>query len=195
MTQTTQECPRDTQQTHGLEQSAPSPRRLLFLCTGNFYRSRFAETLFNALAAETGLNWRAYSRGLATENVLSEWGPMSAYALRGLEERGIPMDEPIPPPAQLEEQDLEEADLVIALKEAEHRPLLEERFPQWLERANNADEGGGQDGRGPVGRAPVEYWHIHDLDLSPAEEALAGIERGIKDLISRLARDGAGSRT
>ncbi len=41
--------------------------KLLFLCTGNYYRSRFAELLFNHLAAQVGLDWRADSRGVATE--------------------------------------------------------------------------------------------------------------------------------
>jgi len=35
---------------------------VLFLCTGNYYRSRFAEILFNAVAAKEGLGWRADSR-------------------------------------------------------------------------------------------------------------------------------------
>src|SRR5260370_39303693 len=37
---------------------------VLFLCTGNYYRSRFAEVLFNSVAAKMGLPWRASSRGL-----------------------------------------------------------------------------------------------------------------------------------
>jgi hypothetical protein len=41
-----------------------SPRVVLFLCTGNYYRSRFAEVLFNARAAEAGMAWVAASRGL-----------------------------------------------------------------------------------------------------------------------------------
>ena len=28
---------------------------VLFLCTGNYYRSRFAEILFNSVAAQMGL--------------------------------------------------------------------------------------------------------------------------------------------
>ena len=40
-------------------------KTLLFLCTGNYYRSRYAEELFNHRAAPAGLNWRAQSRGLA----------------------------------------------------------------------------------------------------------------------------------
>ena len=39
---------------------------VLFLCTGNYYRSRFAEMLFNHLAVESQLNWKADSRGIAT---------------------------------------------------------------------------------------------------------------------------------
>jgi protein-tyrosine-phosphatase len=40
---------------------------ILFLCTGNYYRSRFAEVLFNSVADKMGLPWRAASRGLALE--------------------------------------------------------------------------------------------------------------------------------
>ena len=39
---------------------------LLFVCTGNFYRSRHAEALFNWHAERHGLAARAFSRGLLT---------------------------------------------------------------------------------------------------------------------------------
>jgi protein-tyrosine phosphatase len=42
-------------------------KTVLFLCTGNYYRSRFAEVLFNSVAGTMGLPWRASSRGLALE--------------------------------------------------------------------------------------------------------------------------------
>ncbi|MEJ7592066.1 MAG: low molecular weight phosphatase family protein, partial [Planctomycetaceae bacterium] len=32
-------------------------KTVLFLCTGNYYRSRYAEILFNAKAEEMGLEW------------------------------------------------------------------------------------------------------------------------------------------
>jgi protein-tyrosine phosphatase len=38
-----------------------------FLCTGNYYWSRFAEILFNSVAGKRGLPWQASSRGLALE--------------------------------------------------------------------------------------------------------------------------------
>ena len=44
-----------------------SMNKILFLCTGNYYRSRFAEHLFNWLATKQGLDWQADSRGLALE--------------------------------------------------------------------------------------------------------------------------------
>lgn len=40
-------------------------KRLLFVCTGNLCRSPAAEAMFNALAAEQGLAWRAESAGLS----------------------------------------------------------------------------------------------------------------------------------
>ena len=42
-------------------------REILFLCTGNYYRSRFAEVLFNHLARESGVKAHAASRGLRVE--------------------------------------------------------------------------------------------------------------------------------
>jgi protein-tyrosine phosphatase len=47
-----------------------SEKTVLFLCTGNYYRSRFAEVLFNSVADRMGLPWRASSRGLALEHHL-----------------------------------------------------------------------------------------------------------------------------
>jgi len=62
---------------------------VLFLCTGNYYRSRFAEVLFNALAREHGLPWRAESRGLALERGVNNVGPMAASAVKALEAMGV----------------------------------------------------------------------------------------------------------
>jgi protein-tyrosine phosphatase len=149
--------------------SAP-PARLLFLCTGNYYRSRFVEELFNARARDAGLNWVASSRGIATELGIDNVGPMSIHAARGLRDRGVPIAYGDRCPMQLEHQDLAEAHLVIAVKEAEHRPLLQERFPAWTDR--------------------VCYWHIDDLDAASPEDALAEMEGEVSDLIECLSRDG-----
>ena len=60
-----------------------SEKTILFLCTGNYYRSRFAEVLFNSLADRMGMPWRASSRGLALERgvdnveVATIWDPIA----------------------------------------------------------------------------------------------------------------------
>ena len=55
--------------------------RVLFLCTGNYYRSRFAEELFNFFAKGEGIAWRAFSRGLAERGSPENVGPISQFAL------------------------------------------------------------------------------------------------------------------
>jgi len=144
-------------------------RSLLFLCTGNYYRSRFAELLFNALIAKTSLRWIASSRGIATERGVNNIGPLSKHARLGLYARGIKLPNPLPFPQQLKREDLESADRIIALKEAEHRPLLDERFPNC-----------GVD---------IEFWHIHDLDQSPANIALSAIASDVRKLLLQLTLD------
>src|SRR4051794_13583046 len=125
-------------------------RTVLFLCTGNFYRSRFAELYFNAGATERQLGWRADSRGLQLwpDNI----GPISRHTVRCLEAHGIPVPTAHREPQAVTAADLEGAHLVVAVKEAEHRPLLERHFPDWAER--------------------VEYWHVHDMDYAMPDEAL-----------------------
>lgn len=144
----------------------PAKNILLFLCTGNYYRSRFAEILFNTQAAKLAIDWQATSRGLATELISRNDGPISSYTLDGLEARGIEIGGEIRYPIQLEQADLRQARRVIAIHEAEHRPYMESRFPGWADR--------------------IEYWNVPDRDLAPVNQALAAIEENVLQLISQL---------
>jgi len=141
-------------------------KTVLFLCTGNYYRSRFAEILFNTLARKEGLPWRAESRGLALERGVNNVGPLSAHAARRLRELGIRYDEYLRLPLPVQDTDLDRANLIIALKGDEHRPLLEEKHPDWAER--------------------VEFWEIHDEYDLPPDQALPGVEVSVRALIHRL---------
>ncbi len=135
------------------------PNTILFLCTGNYYRSRYAEIVFNHLAAKAHLNWQADSRGLeasAGRNV----GPISTFALERLTHQGIPLSEPLRFPMQLEEKDLQEAGLIIAVNRVEHEPMMKKYFPAWAEK--------------------IIYWDVADLDITDSENALAEIERRIQ---------------
>src|SRR5438105_14447533 len=104
-------------------------KTVLFLCTGNYYRSRFAEDLFNSVAGRMGLPWRAASRGLALERGVNNVGPMAAAAVKALEARGLRgIADVARLPTQVTADDFDMADWIVALKEAEHLPLLRERF-------------------------------------------------------------------
>jgi protein-tyrosine phosphatase len=139
-------------------------RQLLFLCTGNYYRSRFAEALFNALATEAGLPWRADSRGLALSP--ANVGPISSLALAGLTARGLTPGEPARHPLPATEADLAAADLIVAVSEAEHRPLVTRTLPDWAGR--------------------VTYWRVEDLHLTPADEALTALDAAVRRLVAQL---------
>jgi protein-tyrosine phosphatase len=54
-------------------------KTVLFLCTGNYYRSRFAEELFNHHAERCGIGWVAHSRGLALERGTHNIGYISPF--------------------------------------------------------------------------------------------------------------------
>ncbi len=156
---------------HAIDMSMP---HVLFLCTGNYYRSRFAEELFNHRASALGGGWSATSRALAIERGIVNVGPLSAHTRQALIERGIEARDAERMPAQCSVGDLESAALVVAVKEAEHRPLLTERFPGWEDR--------------------VTYWHVHDLDVGLPDVALREIDEHVHALIAALsARPGQGA--
>ncbi len=141
-------------------------KTVLFLCTGNYYRSRFAEEFFNALAPGRIPNWRAASRGLAIERGALNVGPISPHTLEELAHRNLDAMAPDRKPLQCTEEDLDHADLIIALKEGEHRPILIQRFPAWPDR--------------------VTYWHIHDVDQDHPTNALPEIARNVENLMNEL---------
>lgn len=140
--------------------------KLLFVCTGNYYRSRFAEALFNHLAELHGLEWRAFSRGLAIHYAE---GDLSPHTQEELERRSIPLHYTGLTRVTLQEEDLERAALVIALKEEEHRPMMREQFPAWERR--------------------IRYWNVHDVDVWTSKQALPVIDRLVNDLIDTLSQD------
>ena len=118
-------------------------KKVLFLCTANYYRSRFAEQYFNWLAAQTALDWQAHSRALD----LSRWDgrrPISHYTVQRLA-AGIPASGQQRNPKRLKLVNLVRADLIIAVKRAEHRQMVAQQFPHWTDL--------------------VEYWDVGDVDL------------------------------
>jgi protein-tyrosine phosphatase len=136
---------------------------VLFLCTGNFYRSRYAEAWFNFLAPRHGLYWRAESRGFRPH---IEEAPLSPHAADRLTDAAVPRLLTRHAPERLLETDLAEATLVVALYESEHRPMMLDRFPHWVDR--------------------VRYWNVPDIDETAPPLALAKVEAEVEALITHL---------
>lgn len=140
--------------------------RILFLCTGNFYRSRFSEAYFNHHAILRGLRTRAFSRGLAIHLVADYPERLSPHTTKRLANLSIQRTHTSKEPVQCANTDLATAHRIIALKEAEHRPLLAELHPGWENR--------------------VRYWHVHDLDAAHPADALPEIERLVAALLDEV---------
>lgn len=142
-------------------------RRLLFICTGNYYRSRFAEGLFNHLAAQRGLPWWAYSRGLNINWIIDNTD-ISPFTEDALQLRQIDLRHTGARRMPLSWQDLQGADRVIALKRDEHFPMIAHQFPGWEHR--------------------VGYWAVHDVDQATPEVALSEIEALVTALLDELIK-------
>ncbi len=147
---------------------ATKHKTVVFICTGNFYRSRFSEYLFNSLAKERGLHWRAISRGLKTWTVGAHEGPISEFAAYRLTALGVPFDGDRFP-VQLSDADLENADLVVAVKKREHHAMMLDQFPKWAEK--------------------IRYWHVDDIDCATPDESLPLCQACIEALVKTLLAD------
>lgn len=141
-------------------------KKLLFICTGNYYRSRFAEAVFNHHAEIRGLGWRAFSRGLAIHLVPNNL-PLSGHTIKALAKRGINLRHTSETRAQICGEDFEKADCIIALKSTEHRPMISEHFPEWLEH--------------------VTFWDVDDQPHCSPDQALPAIEIQVLRLLDVLA--------
>lgn len=121
-------------------------KQVIFICTGNFYRSRLAEELFNYYVGETNLPWEATSRGM----VDSSFGGISPVAFEYLKKRGLsPRIDPTRDSIPLKVSDIEKAELLIAMNQEEHEPMLREKF--------------GQIPRILAQRNRLRYWNVCDV--------------------------------
>jgi protein-tyrosine phosphatase len=108
---------------------------------------------------------RASSAGLAEACHTRNPGPISPHTLAGLRARGIEVNH-LRAPCDVTEAQLAAAALIIAVKEVEHRPMLAARFPAWADH--------------------VRYWHVDDIPLVRAADALASLEVLVRALVTEL---------
>ncbi len=138
---------------------------IIFLCTGNYYRSRFAEYYFNHFS--DALPWRAESRGLALDTY-NNIGPISALTTTELKKLGIVVTNPRFP-ISATEKDFESAQKIIALNKVEHEPIINKNFPKW--------------------EGSVTYWEVGDIDTMLTGTAVHKMEKLLNELLESLKRD------
>jgi protein-tyrosine phosphatase len=141
---------------------ASERKTVLFVCTGNFYRSRFAQAVFNDRVHGS---WTAVSRGLdvSTSQTLS----VSPLVTAELARRGIDVHRVDGKPQRLTRKDLDAADVIVLLNGPEHTPMLRRQFPDF-----------------PL--AKVRAWSVADAsDLAP-DAAFAEIWKQTDALLGEL---------
>ncbi|MDX2023336.1 MAG: low molecular weight phosphatase family protein [Deltaproteobacteria bacterium] len=140
------------------------PQRVLFLCTGNYYRSRFAEHIFNHLATAARLPLVADSAGLAPQCWTRNPGDLSPHTVAALRARNIAAH--LRPPRDVAAADFAAFTRIIAMKEAEHRPMVEQRFGGFAQQ--------------------VQYWAFDDIEDQPPEVVVPAIEARVRALLVEL---------
>ena len=142
-------------------------KTVLFLCTGNYYRSRFAEEVFNFYANKNDLDWRADSAGLKVAETRDENpGTMSIWALDELLRIGIYPTEYLREPKDVDESNFRSSDKKIAISLSEHKSMMETKFPEFL--------------------SETTFWEVEDIELELPAVALEKLVKQVKSLIDQL---------
>jgi protein-tyrosine phosphatase len=126
-------------------------KRVLFVCSGNYYRSRLAEILFNDAADKVGLEWEAESRGLLKTGELKGMSEHAAVYLRN-HDLGHLAIEPRDP-LLLDVEDITAFDLIVGLCREEHEPIINKRYLSLA--------------RAMMRAGRLRYWRIYDIPAPP----------------------------
>lgn len=130
--------------------------KVLFVCTGNRFRSLGAEAFANAKKPEI----EVFSRGTdPSQNILEQ--VKEELRLRGVEKTAVYK------PEKIKENDIEQADLVIAMTDR-HVDYIQENFDTDTEVVN---------------------WEIPDVDANLPEEELREKISETYDIIERKVED------
>jgi protein-tyrosine phosphatase len=147
-------------------------KRVLFLCTGNYYRSRLAEELLRWNAKKADLQIECDSAGLGIIPNPSNPGPIGIAALAYLQARGIVSLTLARYPKKWTPSDIQAADIIVCMNEREHREVFERQARPFLNHGQ------------------IVYWHIPDVEEDPdltGPELIDGEVRGLLGLCaSRL---------
>ena len=126
-------------------------KQFCFVCSGNLYRSRYAEAWFNYLSiTHERHDLRGFSRGIAVQ-------PTEDYRQGEIFTRRIPLAKPTydrmlaknipfcligPTNQALSDGDCAAAEVILLMNRVEHLPVIERDYPAYLDRVDSYDIGG-----------------------------------------------------
>jgi protein-tyrosine phosphatase len=142
--------------------------RILFLCTGNYYRSRLAEELLRYNAKKADLEIECDSAGLGKIPNPSNPGPIGIAALEYLQKRGISSLSLARYPKQWTPSDIQTADIIVCMNEREHRVMFERQARPFLNHGQTV------------------FWRIPDVGEDPDLMGPGLIDGEVRGLLEKL---------
>jgi protein-tyrosine phosphatase len=114
----------------------------------------------------SGLMFGIENRGLPDQRGIVGGSPISPFVLHALREMAVAPRSADRFPQRCTANDLVGADFVVAVKEAEHRPLMRERFAEW--------------------EHIPDYWHVDDVEDAPPAEAIKLLAQQVTTLLQQF---------
>ena len=138
--------------------------KILFVCSANIFRSRFAEEVFNSLTQSSKISAQAFSAGLK----VGEYHIRKIYrpAMDQLKHLNITPKRPDELSVHINDINLQDYDRFICMDENEHRPMVESN-----PLVQNID---------------FEYWNIIDEPKVESDVSLPICYNNVKELILDL---------
>ena len=137
---------------------------ILFVCTGNIFRSRFAEEVFNHLCKINGVDATAFSAGLQ----VGRYKQRKIYwpAINELEKLKIEPLRSNEDSVHIDDIDVSIYDQIICMDEEEHKPMV---------RSNELLSG-----------FTFQYWNIVDMPKVSSDISLPKCYKKVESLIDQL---------
>ena len=136
--------------------------KVLFVCTWNIYRSRFAEEVFNFFAKKSNSKHQAFSAGFRVGNY--NFRTIYYPALDNLKKLNIVPLRPNDFSKHIDDVDLYEYDKIICMDEGEHKPMVL--------------------GNPSLQKDLFQYWDIIDQPKVKSEISLPKCYQKVKNLLS-----------
>jgi len=140
-------------------------KKVLFVCTANIHRSRFAEEVFNFFCTKHNKDYHAFSAGLR----VGDYSYRKIYfpALENLKIFNIIPKRPNDLSKHIKDVNLENYDKIICMDEDEHKPMV------------NSDP--------KLSNYNFEYWNITDMPKVDSNVSLPICYKKVENLLNEMS--------